>query len=440
MTVWFSWLSYAVKEFNYESAKSLASDSIENSSFDENWKDWNPHILWEWKYFYTDSTSPSYIEFKVSCDKTPDCWFVMVNYDWDDVSVPIASTSWNTPSEVLLAQNWWDVNSNKLYYFSPFEQYSEDEKTWEVSSIEQDDNIDNKLAQDKNLNADWKAKKRKEFQSELKNKLSKAKNEAKDYKKSDDFKTKRKDLKDKKQTIPKDEYSYKILPLANATLTGYIPPTASNIIISWSEYWTCKWKLPCYSQFNTTYNWVICAVWCVPSAYWMIYWYYDRNGTYPNLIAWTASTTNDSTTNTMLKSLWTYLLTTCSWSEWLTSSTNLIKWIQYAKDKWYANSSALKVTWTVSNLFSAIKSSIDLNRPIMANTTTHAMVAYWYNSASWNPIIRLNLWWWQTMYQYWTDWITKYYYSSIDFNMNWLYYDNADKWRITSLVRVTISN
>jgi hypothetical protein len=47
--------------------------------------------------------------------------------------------------------------------------------------------------------------------------LYKAKKEAKDYKKSDDFKTKRKDLKDKKQTVPKEEYSYKILPLANAT-------------------------------------------------------------------------------------------------------------------------------------------------------------------------------------------------------------------------------
>jgi hypothetical protein len=46
--------------------------------------------------------------------------------------------------------------------------------------------------------------------------LYKAKNEAKDYKKSDNFKAKKKDLKDKKQTIPKDEYSYKILPLANA--------------------------------------------------------------------------------------------------------------------------------------------------------------------------------------------------------------------------------
>jgi hypothetical protein len=47
------------------------------------------------------------------------------------------------------------------------------------------------------------------------------KKEAGDYKKTDDFKNKRQELRDKKQAIPKDEVSYKILPFgdyANAEL------------------------------------------------------------------------------------------------------------------------------------------------------------------------------------------------------------------------------
>lgn len=448
LTLSFSWLSYAVNIFNYESAKSLASDYIINSSFDENWKNNNPQINWDAKYFYTDSENPSYIEFKVSCDNNKDCWFVLVNFDWDDVSVPIASTSWNTPSEILLAQNWWNTDDNKLYYFSPFEQYSENEKTWDISSIEQNDIIENKaITQDNNFSKDIKTKKLKEFKSKLKDRLSKAKNEAKDYKKSDDFKAKKKELKEKKQTIPKEEFSFKILPLANATtiswttLTWYVAPTASNIFVSWNEYWTtCKWKLPCYNQFDSTYNWSNCKVWCVPTAYWIIYWYYDRNWTYPDLVTWTASTLNDTISNTMIRKLWDYLLTTCSWSAWWTNSSNLTKWIQYARDKWYANSYAMYY-WTannVSQLFNVIKTEVNGNRPIMANTSWHAMVAFWYNSTSWNPIIRLNLWWGWISQIIWTNWLP-YNYSEIDYNMNWLYFKWVDNKAITSLVKINIS-
>lgn len=120
----FSWiigfygLSFAFNEFSYENAKSLAREYIENSSFDENWKNTHPHVEWEGKYFYTDADTPSYVEFKVSCDKKHDCWFVMVNFDGDDVSIPIASTSGNTPSEVLFAKNGSDGSDNKLYYFN----------------------------------------------------------------------------------------------------------------------------------------------------------------------------------------------------------------------------------------------------------------------------------------------------------------------------------
>lgn len=369
----------------------------------------------------------------------------MVNFDWDDVSVPIASTSWNTPSEVLVAQNWWDINSNKLYYFSPFEQYSEDEKTWEVSSIDQDDNIDNKLSQDKNLSTDWKVQKRKEFKSKLKDMLYKAKNEAKDYKKSDNFKAKKKDLKDKKQTIPKDEYSYKILPLANAAWvlwnwwTWYVAPSnASNTFVPWVNYSWCNWKLPCYEQFQTTYNWQTCDVWCVPTAFAMIYWYYDRNWTYPDLITWTAPNVNSSTIESLIKNLWqNYMSTYCSAGVWLTSIGSWMLWIQYAKNLGYTKSSA---TYCNTNLFSTIKSEINAWRPIIANVTWHALVRFWYfnTTDSTKQIIRVNLWWWA--YYNMTDSSgNPYFWSNIDYNINSLYFWWTNRWGITSLIKILIS-
>jgi hypothetical protein len=58
----------------YEKALSLANQYIENSLEDEFWKDNNPRIEEEGKYFYTDDeNNPSYIEFQVTCDNTEYC-------------------------------------------------------------------------------------------------------------------------------------------------------------------------------------------------------------------------------------------------------------------------------------------------------------------------------------------------------------------------------
>lgn len=107
--------TFAKENIIYTKAENLALQYIKNSIEDESWKDNNPHINWEWKYFYTDDEkNPSYIEFKVSCDNTIDCWFILVNSDWDDVAVPIASTTWVWPWESLV----WNNSKNKLYYLT----------------------------------------------------------------------------------------------------------------------------------------------------------------------------------------------------------------------------------------------------------------------------------------------------------------------------------
>lgn len=442
----FSWISYAVNKFNYESALQIANEYIANSSFDENWKDHNPRIIEKWKDYFTDSDSSiSYLEFKVSCDNNPDCWFIMVNFDWDDVIIPIASTSWNTPSEVLIAQNWWTSDDNKLYYFSPFEQYWENENSWEVSSIDPVDNKDQELAQDTKLTKDEKKEKRKEFKTELKNKIIKAKKDAWDYKKTDDFKGKLKEIYEKKLTIIDDE-KFKNKSLLASDLwnwwTWYIPPAyASNRFVVWNYYSGCSWKTPCYAQFPTTYNNTNCNVWCMWTAYAILFWYYDRKWIFPNLVSWTAPNVNDTTIINLISDLWhNYMWTICNNWAWRTSVNNWrIGWVNYAKNKWYTNT-----VWTSfnSNIFTNIKSEIELNRPVILWNWDHAMVWFWYYNSTINPnyqIVRVNLWWWWNYNMTDVNW-NIYFWSNIDYNLGSLYYNWTNQPWINTLTKIVISN
>jgi hypothetical protein len=118
----------------------------------------------------------------------------------------------------LIAQNGGSKEDNKLYYFSPFDMYGENTKTEEVSSINPVDNINKTLEQDTKLTKEQKEEKRIEHRNELKNTIIKAKKEAGEYKKTEDFKGKLNELKENKQSIPNEEFSYKILPMANATI------------------------------------------------------------------------------------------------------------------------------------------------------------------------------------------------------------------------------
>lgn len=462
----FYWLSFAWNEFSYENAKSLAKEYIANSSFDENWKDQNPHISWEWKFFYTDTISPSYIEFKVSCDNNDDCWFIMVNFDWDDVSVPIASTSWNTPSEVLVAKNGdTDTKNTKLYYFNPFEQYAENEATGNISSIDpQDDYIEENSNTKKSSLSEskiWKLKttnlkEKTNKNSILKNKILKAKKEAKEFKKTDEFKSKLKELKTKKQTVNNDELSFKYLDMAMAEVddweaSSYVNPGTTDEHIPWNSTSDCWSRTPCYGQYKSTYNWKPASSWCAPTAMAIVYWYYDRNwkswlipGT-----AVSASFWNDF--DSTIKRVIDYVRTSMNWQyvlndsgrSYLTAvlSSNKTKGINYAIAKWYKNSTSKYYTWSTSTLFSKIKAEIDADRPIIiwlkskTSNAAHAVVWYWYKS--WTPdtnIVRINMWW-----GYKTLEPTSYYSSNIDYNLNSMFYFWSDHYA-TSIVTVNIKS
>lgn len=374
--------------------------------------------------FYTDDEStPSYIEYKISCKNVIDCGFIMINVDGDDVAVPISSTMWGTPSEVLS-----DGKTNKkFYYYSPFSQYSEDITTKEVISINPRDNIE--------VTGVMKNEIRK---ASLKKELQNLKTSSKDYKKTDDFKNKKLEIKDEILQISEEEFSMNFIDMSYAA--PYTSPWTANIFIPWTSVSTwCIWKTPCYKQFQTYYNTSNCPVWCAPNALGIIYGYYDNNG-YSNLVSWTAPYTNTSTINTMIKTLWLQMGTYCENSElWNTLDSNIKLAIQYAKDKWYSNATSTYnpyiTTWWV---FNKTKDEIDAWRPVIITIANvnwgewHAVVWFWYKSLSTN-IVRVNMWWW------WTDnygW--NYYTSNIDQNLNSIYYEtwNTHKGYAVTTVKI----
>lgn len=447
-------LTFAKTKIMYEKAENLALQFVENSLEDESWKGNNPRFFSEWKYFYTDDeNNPSYIEFKIACDTTPDCWFILVNVDGDDVAVPISSTTWSAPSEVLLTKNWWTNEENKLYYFSPFEQYWENVKTGGVSSVNPIDNIDELLNNTK-LTQEEKEIKRKESQSALKEKIENAKLETIRFKETDDFIKEKEKIKDQILKIPNEEFSMKILPMANADLpdlnTTYILPWTSNILVPTSDTSSsslCSWRTPCYDQFRQNYTWTYgtnCASGCSPTAVAILYWYYDRNG-FPNLLYWTAPLTNTTTVQTLVNILRWYMWTVCNSNyEWATLSSNIYKAKQYAIDMWYAGTTATPNEWiAVSTVFSKAKTEINAGRPVIITITNpsgggHSVVGFGYKSTGTSYIVRVNMGWGWSWY-YTSNWV-KYYKSNLDQDLNAFFYSNSNNKKANWITTFKISN
>ena len=130
-TCFSSYLTFAKMKSPDEIGRSIAQAYIDSSSFvDESWSKSHPYIAAEHTYF-TDRDMVSYKEYKVSCNANPNCGWVIVNLDGDDVSIPIASTEGSANFELLDAKldakldngnGRGASNGRKLYYFSPFDQ------------------------------------------------------------------------------------------------------------------------------------------------------------------------------------------------------------------------------------------------------------------------------------------------------------------------------
>ena len=333
-------------------------------------------------------------------------------------------------------------DNNKLYYFSPFEQYSEDLETKEVSSINPEDNIELLIKNNSKLTNKEKEIKLNNYKEDLKQKLFNAKIEAKEYKKSENFKKRKDEIKEQIMNVPKEEFVMKNLNIANASYTN---PWASNVFIPW---WIssaeCSWATPCYKQFQTTYNWISCWNWCAPTAVWIVFWYYDRNG-YSDLVLWNAPLTNSYLLEAMIKSIWNTILTKCDnkW-QWSTYTSNIPKAKQYAIDKWYKNTTS-NYSWLIStsSIFSNVKTEINAWRPIIINTQNnfdtgwHSIVWFWYRNSTTTKVVRVNMWWW---WSYTIDTWSSYYTSNIDQNLDAIYYLSSNDRKATSTITFKISN
>jgi hypothetical protein len=193
-------------------ALTMAHQYIENSLTDEAWKGNNPVISAQSKFYTDDAKEVSYIEYKVSCDSTPDYGFIMMNVDGNDVSIPIASPTGNTPSEI--PDQGKDI-SEKLYYFGPFDLYSENEITGDVQALDpqlavdlRDESFVKRTKEEKEAN--------KIARESLKVKLKDAKIAAKEFKKSEEFKKQKEEIKDQILNVPKEEFSMNMLDMAEA--------------------------------------------------------------------------------------------------------------------------------------------------------------------------------------------------------------------------------
>jgi len=410
ITTLFLWNITLAEKTNsdYKLALKKANQYIKESTWDEFWEWHSPKISWEWTYFYTDKETPSYIEFKVSCNNNKSCWFIIVNIDGDDVSIPISASSWDSISEVLSTDEK-NPDNNKFYYFSPLSQFSENKKTWEVESINIQDytlaeaEIKKTSSSDEKLEFSDTRKSDTEklsINSILKNNLEKAKNSAKQFKESDKFEKIINQIKENKLTKNTDEYNTKTLDMKS--VSPWTETIWKSVYVKWKSTYMCWSRIPCYKQFKQNYimdNWKNCLSWCSPTALAMIYGYYDRNNIYPDLVPWVAkdyiddSNTNSTVTN-MINTIREQMWTRCTLdSDWATTVSKIPLAIQYAKDKWYKNSKSERKINNTMMLFLKIADEIANGRPVLLSTKTHTLVAYWYKKVVWDKMVRVNYWW-----------------------------------------------
>ena len=258
-----SFLAFARSKAADDLGREIAQDYLDSSTIDESWASSQPYIAEQYAYS-TDTEATAYIEYKVSCDDNPNCGWIMVNVDGDDVAIPIASTQGAANFELLNGKlndkiskkrSGKSSKARKLYYFSPFDQYIEDE-SGETEALDQGGSEE--------ITSDFLKAKRAE---------------AKSRKSSDAFKERRKGLEADGLTSMSRSHWLGIMNTYAAANT--IP----NTFVAGASTTMCGSRIPCY-KYNATFVYPggACKFGCVPTAIAMIYGYHDRQGTYPNLI------------------------------------------------------------------------------------------------------------------------------------------------------------
>lgn len=358
------------------------------------WKWKEPYISSEKEFFNDNDNKASYIEYKVSCREEKDCWYVIVNIDNSDAKIPMSSSSWKTLSELM---NSWNKNS-KNYYFSPFEQFSENEKTWEINFT----NPENKYILEKNwINTMSRSSVFEEKNDLLKNKLDSLKEKAKKFKKSKEFENFQKKLRQEEilNKISNRDWD-------QSSLDEYFQMKT----VSWAWWWKiCPWKLPCYEQPKRWYwtSFRKCLSWCWATAFSIIFWYHSMNWNFSWLLPWIRVAplfNNDKIDDAIIdisKTLWTYC-SSWEWAvtwEWMDNISNYIKKhdLKFVKDNYRPFD-----FWDWVDLvktFNKIKQDISNNNPIILyiqddNNSGHIISVFWYSTKNKHKRVNANFWWW----------------------------------------------
>jgi len=263
------WLTYAdFKEYN--DGKKIAQQYLDSNKNDDFWKDNSPR-LWESTPLYMEKETPSYFEYSVICDRNIDCGFIIVNVDWDDIDIPVASPSDIPPSQTLTQKSGTNKKELQFFYFSPFDIYSKNSVTGQINAINPQDNP---MEEDifENITKEKQEIQKKEQEEFLKIKFLWHMQYWKEYRNSDNF-----------QKIKENIQKYSITP------SGSPGTEVKNgwKYVKWTNSSDCNSRIPCYKQhWYTTYlseNWAACYNWCSPVAAAMIFAYHDKELNYPEL-------------------------------------------------------------------------------------------------------------------------------------------------------------
>jgi len=401
------WLSHADYKAD-EEGRNIAQKYIDENRDGFFWKD-NTPTLWEWTPFFMEKETPSYIEYQVHCSSTPNCWFIIVNVDGDDVEIPALSHSDTPPSIILAQKSKTRIDALQFYYFSPLSLFARNTLDESIFAVDpqidpRESDFDPKLG-DKKIQEMIESQ-RKNLPSIFQSYLQ----AITEYKQSDDFQT-------WKQNIWQ--------PVENMNIPEYIPTGNTQDIGSMRylkglyDFETCHSIVPCYRQFWYLYenDTKVCWSGCTPVAAAIVYAYHQRND-YPWLSSSPLPMINEEyyqPTRDLIDDLRGYMETFCgditgdddtNIHPWSTYWHKIWRGIQYA---WYhgytdAYPTNIPIWWTVDipTLFNDIKWFIVAGNPIIMSVKNpnvvagHSVVVYGYaiDTSNWNYSIVLNAGWW----------------------------------------------
>ena len=262
----------------------------------------------------------------------------------------------------------WNKSTDKNYFFDVFNQYSIS-NTWEIKTTSPENKA---LDNGENIYSRW------DDINPLYKKFLKDKKEI--YSKKEENKL-------RQSRIWKDKDYWNVW--------GYYTWFISDKVIDEKK---CKSMVPCYHQAEVSYppkrvseekKWATrWDSWCVPTAWSMIYGYYDMNWFSDLIDDWDNHIINDSKVNTLQKRLWEFMNTKLKKDWWATTFQESLYWTKYldekripyergrfySKDDW--------VLWKIQN-------EIKAKRPLFYAITWHAIVVYWFH---WDNLFA-NYWW-----------------------------------------------